>query len=223
MTLTAPSPVPTTALSPRRVFSLWDAISLPSTRNAVIAMVVAAIFATLTAGLVLAGPAVYQSEATLSIDQPEAVAQSVDTGVIEKLDRLRLKYSGLAETAEILDPIAKQTDATLEELRSDTDVVVGPQSLLLFPVARASTEAVARERAGLLADAIASYADREQAQNRIPDAERYHFTVVEPASSPDKISPTSRGAVAGAAVAAVFALGLVYVGLQLLTARRRLS
>jgi len=219
MTLTAPTPL----VSPRRVFSLWDAVALPSTRNAVVAMVVAAIFATLTAGAVFAGPAVYQSQATLSIDQPEAVAQSVDTGVIEKLDRLRLKYSGLAETAEILEPIAKSTNTGLDELRRDTDVVVGPQSLLLFPVARASTDADARRRAGLLADAIATYADREQAQNRIPVTERYKFSVIEQASAPDKVSPTSRSAVAAAAVAAVFALGLVYVGLQLLTARRRLS
>jgi capsular polysaccharide biosynthesis protein len=209
--------------SPGRVFSLWDAISLPSTVNGAIAIVVAAVVAGVTAALVLAAAPTYESRATLAIDQPEAVAKSPDTGVIEKLDRLRQKYVGLAETTRILAPVSSRTDTPVGDLRRDTDVVVAPESLLLFPTARADTQRAAQRRAEALADAVVAYADREQADNGIPSADRYRFSVEEGASAATKISPTNRSAVAGAALMAIAAFGAAYVVLQLSSARRRLA
>lgn len=223
MTTTADAPATVPETAPRPVFSLWDAVSLPSTRNAAIAMAVAAAFAVLAAVLVLASAPTYQSVATLAIDQPRAVQDSPDTGIIDKLDRLRLKYAGLADTAPVLDPVARELGVDLGDLRDDTTVVIGPQSLLMFPTATAETERGAERRAQALADAITDYADAEQARNGIPAADRYRFTVIENASDADKVSPTSRSAVAAAAMAAILAVGVAYVVLQLATANRRLS
>jgi capsular polysaccharide biosynthesis protein len=226
MTTTADATPATTTVSetaPRPAFSLWDVISLPSTRNAAIAMALAAGFAVLAAMLVLASAPTYQSRATLAIDQPRAVQDSPDTGIIDKLDRLRLKYAGLADTAPVLDPIARDLDVDLGDLRDDTTIVIGPQSLLMFPTATAGDERDAERRAQALADAIAEYADAEQARNGIAAAERYRFTVIENASDADKVSPTSRSAVAAAALAAILGVAIAYVVLQVATADRRLS
>ena len=224
MSITTTQRTPTASdATPRPVFSLWDAISLPSTRNAAIAMALAAGFAAVAATIVLLGPPTYQSQATLAIDQPRAVQDSPDTGIIDKLDRLRLKYAGLADTALVLDPIARELGERVGELRDETVVVVGPQSLLMFPTATADKERDAERRAQALADAIATYADDEQARNGIPAAERYRFSVIEAASDANKVSPTNRSAVAAAALAAILAVGVAYVVLQLVTANRRLA
>lgn len=219
--VTSPSTPQTT--TPRPVFSLWDAVSLPSAVNAAIAIALAVVFAGITAGAVLLTSPTYESQATLAIDQPSAVAQSPDTGIIDKLDRLRLKYAGLADTQPVLGPVAAELGMPLDDLRDESTVVIGPQSLLMFATATASDEADAERRAQAFAEGIAAYAEREQTRNGIPETDRYRFTVIEDASGASKVSPTARTATAAAALAAMAAVAIAYVVLQLATANRRLA
>jgi uncharacterized protein involved in exopolysaccharide biosynthesis len=212
----------TTTSFERRVFSLWDAVSLTSFRNGAIAGVVAAVVAIVTAIVVMASPATYESRATLSIDQPRAIAASPDAGVVEKLDRLRLKYAGLADTDAITGPVSRATGVSRADVRDHTGVYAGPESLLLFPTATADTERGASRLASTMADALTRFADREQARAQVGPGDRFHLTVIEPASDPTKVSPTSRIATAAAAFAALVSLGLAYVALQLATAKQRL-
>jgi len=213
----------TTTTFDRRVSSLWDAVSLPSSRNAAISIAVAAFFAMLVGVLSLVASPTFESRATLSISQPRALAESSDVGVLDKLDRLRLKYAALAETLPITRAVAARVNVSTDAVRDDMRVVVGTESLLMFPTADASTPAAARAGAQVLAEEIVRYADREQDSAGVPAAEQYHFAVIEPARTADKISPTTRTAVAAAFFSAVVAVGIAYVALQLLTARRRLT
>jgi hypothetical protein len=213
----------TTTSFERRVFSVWDAVSLTSFRNGAIAGVIAAIVAIAAGVGVLLSPATYASRATVSIDQPAAIASSKDAGIVEKLDRLRLKYAGLADTNAITRPAATTTGLTLKEVRDHTVVVAGAQSLLLFPTATGDSRRGAERLAGALAESLVHFANLEQARAGIAPDERYELTVIEAASDATKTSPSSNIAVAAAAFAALLTLGSAYVVLQLATARRRLG
>jgi capsular polysaccharide biosynthesis protein len=213
----------TTTTFDRRVSSLWDAVSLPSPRNAAISIAVAAFCAMLAGVLSLVGSPTYESRATLSIGQPKALAESSDVGVLDKLDRLRLKYAALADTLPITRPVAARTHESPDAVRDDTTVVVGAESLLMFPTAHASTRTAARESAQVLAEEIVRYADRVQQRAGVPAAEQYDFSIIEPARTAKKISPTTRTAVGAAVFSAIVAVAIAYVALQVVSARRRLN
>lgn len=224
--MTITSTAPTTDHHPGRasrpVLGTWDAITLPSPRNAAIAIAVAAICATIVGVVSLLGAPTYESRATLAISQPRALAESQDVGVLDKLDRLRLKYAALARTLPITQPVAERIGVSTDDVRDDMHVAVGGESLLMFPTARAGAEDEARQGAQVLAEEIVRYADREQARAGIPAVERYEFTVIEPAQEGDKVAPTSRTAIGAAFFAALVAGGAAYVVLQLRSGRDRL-
>jgi capsular polysaccharide biosynthesis protein len=205
------------------VFTIWDAVVLPSTRNLVVAAAIAVAVAAATASGVLLASPTYQSRVTLAIDQPTAIARSADSGVIEKLDRLRLKYAGLVDTAPIAGEVSGDLRLKLDDVRDRVSVGIGPESLLLFPTAQGDSKVEAERLAQAIADRLRSYAADEQERDGIPTDERFVLEQIEPATSGDKIAPTKRAAVALGGFAALVALGGAYVGLQLWTARRRLT
>lgn len=207
----------------QRVFSIWDAVTTPSAVNIAISIVLAAVFAAVTAGLALSATPTYSSSATLAIDQPDAIARSADTGVIEKLDRLRLKYAGLVDTLPIERGVATATGTSVDDLDGHLSARVGPESLLIHPTATATKAATASDLANALARELTTYAANEQARDGIPAEQRFVFESVEPADRADKISPTGQSATALAALGALFGLGVAYVVLQVLTANRRLA
>jgi capsular polysaccharide biosynthesis protein len=207
----------------QRVFSIWDAVTTPSAVNVAISVVLAAVFAAVTAVVTLSATPTYSSSATLAIDQPGAIARSADTGVIEKLDRLRLKYSGLVGTLPIERGVAASTGISVDDLDGHLSARVGPESLLIHPTATATKPATASRLADALADEITKYAASEQVRDGIPNDQRFVFEAVEPADHATKISPTAAAATALAALGALFGLGVAYVVLQVLTANRRLA
>lgn len=207
----------------QRVFSIWDAVSTPSAVNVAVSVVIAAVFATAIAALTLASTPTYSSRATLAIDQPAEIAKSADTGVIEKLDRLRLKYAGLVGTLPIERRVADATGLPLRDVRNRIVAQVGPESLLLHPTATADNAEQAGKMADALARVITSYAAEEQTRDGIPSNQRFVFEVVEGADRAVKIAPTSQTATALAAMGALFGLAVSYGVIQVLTANRRLG
>lgn len=151
---------------------------------------VAAVLAVLAAGLLaLPGGPVWQSRATLLIDQPQAIAVSQDPGIIEKLSRLRFKYAGLVGTADFADLV---DDPTAEAGDAQLLASVPPDSLLLHVGARGDRDTVqGLSDAG--AAALIDYVDRELNELELAPEQRFTLTVVSPASAPQRLDGSRRG------------------------------
>lgn len=204
-----------------RFWSRWDAIRLPSWRNALAAVLVAAMAAIGCAYAVLQSPARYLSSAVLVIDSPTELATSASDGPINKLNQLRGKYASLASTVLILGPAAERLGLPIGVVAGASTTAAAPKSLLMVSAATTNNPAKSQEIAQAVAEEIVDYVKQEHVRNNVPEAQRFTFTVVSPAYPGVKTSPTrSRALLVGAGAGFVVLVG-AYVAIQLATARRR--
>src|SRR2546423_6018149 len=86
----------------------WEAVARFSLRNLLIAVVAALIVGGVAGAFVATGQATWRAQATLLIDQPQALTGTNDPGVVNKLNLLRLKYATLAVTPLVTRPVAQR-------------------------------------------------------------------------------------------------------------------
>ncbi|MDQ1696684.1 MAG: hypothetical protein QOJ03_2037 [Frankiaceae bacterium] len=134
----------------------------------------------------------FQSQALLEIDQAHALASSPDDGVMAKLSRLRYKYAGLIRTEVFAKPVATNTNLSRGVVNNALYAVVDPSSLLLAVGARANTADKAQSIANAASQQLVDFARTEQETNKIPVTLRVTFTIVTPADTVGKVSPTQR-------------------------------
>lgn len=149
----------------------------------------------------------FQSQALLEIDQPHAVAVSVDDGVIAKLSRLRFKYAGLLRTQTLALPVAQKTKLPLGEVASAIFVNVDPDTLVLSVGARTHNRDDTQKIAAATAQELIDYTKREQASLKVPATSEIKWTLVTPATPAVKISPTEQRSVLVGLGAFVFVTG----------------
>lgn len=163
----------------------------------------------------------YLSTAAVLLDEPKAVALSKDSGVIDKLSRLRFKYSGILRSDDIVNPVA-------ERLGVKPGVVAGAVassgdvgSLLLFVGARSGDPKLAVKMANALAEQLRTYVAKENVTNKIPPLLQLELRIVSPARYAGQLTPTKRQKqVAGAGVA--LATLVVVLGIADIARRRNL-
>jgi len=154
-------------------------------------------------------PSYYAAAATL-LDQPSAIAASQDSGVVDKLGRLRFKYAGIVRSDTVVDAAATDLNLPPATVAGRIVTLADQDSLLLFIGATAGSGAEAQRTANELAQQLTSYVDQEQSDARIAARDRVSLRTVAPARSAQKVSPTNRQrdtAALGAGVAA-FAVAL---------------
>lgn len=179
-----------------------------------VAAVVVGALAALVAGVAVDSAApTYRSQALLTIDQPGAIAASPNDGVIAKLSRLRTKYTGLVRTEVFAQPVADRTGLSVGTLIGATSAAADPSSLLVLLRAQAHDPSLAQTIARAMSEHLVDYVDQEQVANHIPRAERVSFTVVTPAQSAAKISPSRQRVYLIAGGAFIIAAGLVFAAI----------
>lgn len=199
---------------------VWEAIRRPSLRNALIAFGLALVLAAITVGVLLARPSRYRSTALLVIDSPAQIAASADNGTIVKLTSLRYKYSAIARTSSMAEPVAERTGIPLGEVLRSTQVTPYPDSLIVGVASTTADPARSQRIAQALADEIQTYVEQEHNRYKIPDNQRFTFSLVEPAHPGAKVEPDRQRAMYAGFVVGGVVLALGYVAVQLLTARR---
>jgi capsular polysaccharide biosynthesis protein len=198
-----------------------EALGSPSLRNVLIAAILGALIAGASAAWVLNGDPVYQSGATLLIDQPKLIAAPGGEGAVAKLNALRSKYVGLLRTEVVVEPVAEATGIPAGEIAGSVGAAVPPQSLLFVVTARSGSPQRAQAIAAGASAGLLDYLEQEQSAAGIPADDRITLTVVTEARPGGKVEPTVGRAISVAAAAAVLAMGLAYVAVQLVTTSRR--
>lgn len=184
-----------------------------------VAVVLALVIGLAAALVVKRSSPTYLANAGTLLDEPKAVAVSTDAGVIDKLSRLRFKYSGILRSDTVVDAVAKKTGISRSDAADALASRADPNSLLLVVGARADSEKKAVRLANAFADELSSYVATEQKTNRIPPLLTLELRVVAPARDASQLTPTQRQEeVAGAA--AFLATLVVVVGVAE-AARRR--
>ena len=156
----------------------------------------------------------YQSNATLLIDEPRAIAASNDGGIVDKLGRLRAFYADVVGSDVFAAPVAAQVGLPLGVVRAALTVNVPTNSLVLVVGTRTNNPTTSRLLAQAAAEALVTYVQQEQTRNSIPDAQRVTMTVITPAGTAAQIAPTKRREIGVGAIA--FA---VIAGASLIVAR----
>jgi hypothetical protein len=187
-----------------------------SFRNLTLAFGAAALLAGLAAAVTLRAPEQYEATTILVIDNPLALATSGDDGTVNKLDRLRGKYATLAATQAIAAPVAEELGVGPGAVIERTEVFASPSTLGLVVVGRGGTADGATSMADAMADGIVDYVEAEHEANAVPAEDRFTFTVVQPAQSARKSSPSNDRALDSAVLTFGFSLVAAYVILQLL-------
>lgn len=200
----------------------WDAITVASTANLIAAVIVSVVLAAGAGVLVLRQEPVFQSQATLLIDQPSAITLQLNDGVLVKLSLLRNKYVALATSSRVLEPAAEATGIPVEELAT-VRTFAPPNSLLILPVAQGPDRRLTQTLANAMADELAKYVTREQTEAGIAPADQITLTTIQTARLGVQVRPTTSHARSVALVTGGAALLGAYVVLQLVTARRRLQ
>ena len=189
----------------------------PLRRPSPLVLLLAIVIGVLVAGLGgiaahrTSGP--FASTSLVAIDEPQAVAESRDGGVLEKLSRVRLKYTGLVPTDRIAVPVAVRLAVPVASVRGHLSALALPNDLLLRLTCTGSDPARTRTCAEALSTVLVSYVDTEQKTAGIPPAQRLVLSQVQaasPASRPSRGTARSLGiaALAGLlAAAAVVAVG----------------
>ena len=204
-----------------RVRDLWERLSLPLVRSLVVALVLGLAGAGGAVGLLSSRPATYQSQATLLLDEPVAIAASGDAGVVLKLTALRPKYAALALPAPVLRDAARRAGLPVGTVATDARVILAANSLTLQSQGVSPDPAVARNVAQSLGEALSAYVASEQLSLRVPAPERLAVNVIDPAGPAQKTSPTVRRIATEAAVTGVVVAILVYLLAQLVWTRAR--
>jgi hypothetical protein len=154
------------------------------------------------------------------MDDPHQLALSGDDGLINKLNQLRLKYSGLVQTEAIAGPVAQQLGVDPGTVAASSAAIPSQASLLLYTQSVAATPAMAQRMAQAVAEELVNYVQAENSRFQLPPDLQYSFSIVSPALGASQIAPSHSRAemVAGALAAA--ALIIAYVTLQLVAPRR---
>ena len=198
--------------------SLWDTAFEFNRANFVAALICGVLVAALAGAFVLTRPAKYESTATIAVDQPALIASGGDR-VIDKLQRIRVKYAPLLKTDVMTQPLAKELATTPANLRSTISATTPADNVLILVKATTGSRTQSQNYAGKAADFLASYAKDEQARDSVPASQQFQLVVVDQARPGTKTEPSQVRAFAFALVAGLIALGVVYVALQLLRPR----
>lgn len=207
----------TTTHTPSAALSRGIARSRRGTNMLALCVVVAVAAAAVAAAVVGLRTPVYESTATLSIDQPRAIAVSADAGVIDKLSRLRMKYAGLVSTVAFAKPVADHFGRNPVDVSHQLFARAVGDSLLIDVGAHASNETTSRELAGAAAAELIAYVDKEQTSNGIPREFRFSFSIVTAAAGGHRISPDVKSIAGAAGLTALVVFGALLALLSLRT------
>lgn len=161
----------------------------------------------------------YESSSTLLIDQPRALSVADDSGLIDKLSRLRFKYSGLVTTARFAELVSPEVGLPEEEVRASLFSRVDTESLLVQVGARGSDPDRTRVLADAAAEALVDYVEQEQEEADVPDPLRFFFSIVTPADEGEPLPDPADRYGAAAIVAGVLLLLGAAVALVVLPRR----
>lgn len=177
----------------------------------VLAVVIGVFVAAVMVAVSAARDDVYESRATLLIDQPSAIASAPLEGVIQKLDRLRFKYAPLLSTSVMRRPVLESTGLRRDQV-VELQATPRPNSLLIDVFAQAKTPQASRALAEAGAQQIAAYAATEQADIGIEEASRFLFEHVDEARPGARVSAGVERSLTIAVLAGFFAaVGVVLV------------
>lgn len=161
------------------------AIRARSRRRLALALAVAGLLCGVAAALlwlVLPPAAVYESSATLLIDQVRAVSLADDAGLIDKLGRLRFKYAGIVTTQLFTEPLAQELGRPEPAVRGALFARVDPASLLMEVGARGGDPQGVLALAGAAAEHLTEYVRSEQAAAGVAPDDTYTMAIVTPAT-----------------------------------------
>jgi hypothetical protein len=167
-----------------------------------LALLLAALVAVLAAaatGLIVRGSSsTFTSTALVSIDEPRAVAAAGDGGVIDKLSRLRFKYSGLVPTDKLAAPVAGRLGVPIAQVRGRLSATVSITDLLLRLSCTEPDAPSARRCSDALAASMVAFVTHEQSSNGIPPDQRIVMAQVQ-AAGPAVVRGPHRSRTIGAA------------------------
>lgn len=207
---------------PGRRILPWEAITVASAANFIAALIVSLSLAAGAGMLVLRQEPVYQSQATLLIDQPSAITAQLNDGVLVKLGLLRHKYAALAASSRVLEPAAEASGVPVEKLAT-VRTIAPLNSLLVLPIAQGPDRRETQTLANVMADELSKYVTKEQTDAGIAPPDQITLTTIQPAALGTQVRPTSSHARSVALTVGGAGLLGAYVVLQLVTARRRLQ
>jgi capsular polysaccharide biosynthesis protein len=147
----------------------------------------------------------FRSTGAVALDQPLLVAKSTNSGVIEKLSRIRAYYIGQARTDAVLEAVGKQVQLPRATIASKVFTAADKNSLLLIVGAQARDAPTARRIATALANELVVFAEQQQTKAKIPDKDRVVLSVVVQPRSSTLISPTKRRELTAGVVAGLLA------------------
>lgn len=150
----------------------------------------------------------HESSSTLLIDQPRALSIADDAGLIDKLGRLRFKYTGLVTTARFAELVSADVGLPEEDVRDSLFSRVDPDSLLVQVGARGPDPDETRVIADAAAEALVDYVDEEQEEADVPEGRRFFFSIVTPADEGEPLpDPADRYGAAAIVAGALLLLG----------------
>lgn len=135
---------------------------------------------------------VYQSSATLLIDQSPAVFTTGDEGLLAKLSRLRFKYVGLIKSEAFARPIADDANLPVSLVEAGLSASADINNLLVVITASMPTSTEAHRVAQLAADRLVTYIQDEQFDAKIPVQDQVTFSVITSASPPVQTEPSTK-------------------------------
>jgi capsular polysaccharide biosynthesis protein len=192
---------------------LWRTLSFRPTLAFVAAVLFAVVIGVISEWATLRGPTVWTSRTVMLVDEPYGIATSGDEGLLLKLTSVRYKYQGLAATSVIDGPVANSLGLPVAVVEGSTSVVVPPDSLLMDVYAQWSRPAEAQRLSAAVANEIASFVQSEGATYKVPANEQFTISVVD-AATPAVASGPSHSKAASVAIAA--ALAALFVGFVLI-------
>ena len=156
----------------------------------------------------LSGRTSYSSTAVMLINDPYKLATSGQPSEFGSLDVLRYKYSALVRTNALAGPVATQLGLPVGGVMGALSTSVPANSLLMDVTATWPTPKDAQKLAQAAADEVTAYINQEDNTYRIPAADRFTFSVIDPAPSATAHGPSK-------AKAASLAIGLAVLGFAL--------
>jgi capsular polysaccharide biosynthesis protein len=201
--------------------SLWEAFVIPSLVNLTVALIFGVVTAAGVAIYTINRDATFQAQTTILLDHPD-VAAVPNVNPIIRLNALRTTYAALVSTELIADPVAERFGIDPGIVRSNVDVGVTTDSLVMYVIARAGGPTEAEALAEEVSDELVRYVDSEQDDAGIGAADRVTLLIVDHARFGDKISPTATDAVSAASLFGAIGMAVGYAGLQFATAGRRI-
>jgi len=159
--------------------------------------------------LVELGTRVYQTQASLMVDQPLLLAADTGPATIDKLGAVRLKYADLVETQPIASAVAHQVGMSPAAVASSLFANAPQGSLLLNVGARSTSPAIAVRLTRAASSALIAYANAEQDTYKVPTYERIVLSQMVPAPAATRVSPENRRAAEVGVAAAVIAFLVV--------------